>query len=283
MRDLDTALLRTFVTLAETGSFSRTGALVGRSQSAVSGQIRRLEEAMGATLFHRDTRNVALTAEGEQMLAPARAMLAQAAAMLARFRDGRLAGTVRFGAPEDFASAYLPEVLGHFAAAHPAVTLHVTCMLTLPLVEALGRGEVDVIAVKQDPRRPFPAARPLFREALVWVSAPGAAPDPARPVPLVLSPAPCVYRATAASALEAAGLPWAEAFVSPSFAGCAAAVRAGLGLAVMPRGMVPAGLAEAAGWPALPDTEIALIRAPAAGPAAAALAEYVAVQVSRRG
>jgi DNA-binding transcriptional LysR family regulator len=151
MHDVDTSLLRTFVVLAETGSFSRTGGRIGRSQSAVSGQIRKLEEMFGRQLLDRDTRNVRLTAEGERLLVHARAMVAQADAMLARFRAPEIAGEVRFGSPEDFASAYLPDILGVFAVAHPAVELHVTCQLTLPLVEEFEAGGQDLIIVKQDP------------------------------------------------------------------------------------------------------------------------------------
>lgn len=285
MRDLDTALLRTFLTLADTRSFSRTGARIGRSQSAVSAQVRRLEETLGHRLLDRDTRNVALTPDGERLLPHARQMVAAADALLARFRAPDLAGEVRFGSPEDFASAYLPEILASFARAHPAVRLSVRCDLTLPLVEAFDAGRLDLIAVKQDPRQPMPGARPLWREDLVWVAAPDLPPTPEtapRPLPLVLSPAPCVYRARATAALAAAHLPAAEVYASPSFAGAVAAVRAGLGYAVMPRTMVPEGLSVLQGWPDLDTAEIALLVGPAAPPAAAALAEHVAAEVTRR-
>ncbi len=159
MHDVDTQLLRTFVSLAETRSFSRTAGRVGRSQSAVSGQLAKLEAALGVRLFARDTRNVALTPEGERLLPEARAMVAQADAMLARFRTPDIAGLVRFGSPEDFTSFYLPDILGVFATAHPAVELHVTCQLTLPLIAEFEAGEQDVIVVKQDPARPNPSSR----------------------------------------------------------------------------------------------------------------------------
>ncbi|MFM7442379.1 MAG: LysR family transcriptional regulator, partial [Tabrizicola sp.] len=227
MHDIDTQLLRTFVSLAETRSFSRTAGRVGRSQSAVSGQLAKLEATLGVRLFARDTRNVALTTEGERLLPDARAMVAQADAMLARFREPDIAGLVRFGSPEDFASFYLPDILGVFAAAHPAVELHVTCQLTLPLIAEFEVGEQDLIVIKQDPAQPHPGARTLWRERLVWATAPQF--NTARhPVPLVLSPAPCVYRARALGALEAAGLAWLGVYTSPSFAGAIAAVRAGL-------------------------------------------------------
>jgi DNA-binding transcriptional LysR family regulator len=287
MHDVDTAVLRTFVCLAETRSFSRTGALIGRSQSAVSGQIRKLEQTFGRTLLARDTRNVRLTGDGERLLVHARAMVAQADAMLARFRTPELAGEVRFGSPEDFASAYLPDILGTFAAAHPAVELHVTCQLTLPLMDEFAAGAQDLIIVKQDPDRRHAGARPLWREQLVWVAAPAIEPAFARagagrPLPLVLSPAPCVYRGRATGALDRAGAAWTGVFTSPSFAGQAAAVRAGLGYAVMPRAMVPDGLSVLDGWPDLAEAEIALLGQARPSPAAAALAEFITDRVARR-
>lgn len=280
MHDLDTQLLRTFVTLAETTSFSRTGGLIGRSQSAVSGQVAKLEAVLGVRLVARDTRNVALTAEGERLLPEARALVAQADAMLARFRGPKIAGVVRFGSPEDFASAYLPDILGVFAAAHPEVELHVTCQLTLPLIAEFEAGEQDLIVVKQDPGRPYPGSTTLWRERLVWVAAPAFRAE-VRPVPLVLSPAPCVYRARATGALEAAGWGWLGVYTSPSFAGSVAAVRAGLGAMVMPEAMVPQGLVVQAGWPGLTEAEIALLTRPRAAAAVQALAAFVAVKVRR--
>jgi DNA-binding transcriptional LysR family regulator len=279
MADLDTSLLRAFVALAETLSFSRTAERIGRSQSAVSMQIMRLEEILGCQLFQRDKRNVAITAEGEALLGDARRVLALSDAMVTRMRAPEVAGEVRFASPEDFATQYLPEILAAFAAKHPQVRLHVTCDLTLKLVEALGRGEQDLIVVKQDPAEPYPGSRPLWREQPVFVARQR---DPAREVdgrlPLVLSPPPCVYRRRAVGALDAAGLPWDIAYTSPSFAGTVAAVRAGLGVTVLPRTMVPDGLVTLEGgaaWPGLPEVEIALLAAPRAAPATAALAAFI--------
>lgn len=287
MHDVDTAVLRTFLALVESGSFSRAGVMVGRSQSAVSEQIRKLESLFGRALLERSTRHVRLTAEGEQFLQHARTMVAQADAMLAHFRTPDIAGEVRFGSPEDFASAYLPDILGVFAAAHPAVELHVTCKLTLPLVEDFEAGAQDLIIVKQDPERRYPAARPLWRERLVWVAAPSLASGflqatRARALPLVLSPSPCVYRSRATRTLEAAGVTWSGVFTSPSFAGQAAAARAGLGYAVMPRAMVPPELAVLRDWPELAEVEIALLGQSRLTPAAAALAGFIEERVARR-
>jgi DNA-binding transcriptional LysR family regulator len=279
MPDLDTALLRAFLALAETRSFSRTAERIGRSQSAVSMQIRRLEEILGCPLFVRDKRNVDITAEGEALLGDARRILALSDGMLARSRTPDITGEVRFASPEDFATQYLPEILAAFAARHPRVHLHVTCDLTLKLVEALGRGEQDLIVVKQDPAGPYAGSRPLWRERPVFVGRERAAPELTDGrLPLVLSPSPCVYRRRAVTALDAAGLPWDIAYTSPSFAGTVAAARAGLGVTVLPRTMVPEGLValEAGqGWPALPEVEIALLAAPRSAPPTVALAAFI--------
>ena len=282
MHDIDTTLLRTFLSLAETRSFSRTGDVIGRSQSAVSGQIRRLEEALQAALLTRDTRNVSLTVAGERLLPHARAMVAAADAMLDRFRAPEIAGEVRFGSPEDFAFAYLPDILGVFAKAHPQVKLHVTCQFTLPLIADFEAGGQDLIVIKQDPGAPHPGALPLWQETLVWVAAPGFAVAPGRPVPLVASPAPCVYRRRALQALEGAARAWTGIFTSPSFGGCIAAVRAGLGVAVVPRAMVPADLEVLSGWPDLAPAELAILGRSRPTPAAAALAAFIAARVRRQ-
>lgn len=279
--DLDIALLRSFIVLAETASFGRTGTRIGRSQSAVSAQIARLESMLGQRLVARDTRNVRLTPEGERLLPEARALVAQGDRLVERFRAVATAGEVRFGSPEDFASAYLPEVLGHFAAAHPLVELYVSCQLTLPLIAEFEAGVHDLIVVKQDPARPYPGAQLLWREPLVWVAAPGFGVPEGRPVPLVMSPAPCVYRARAVDAFGKAGWRWSGAYTSPSFAGAVAAVQAGLGAMVMPEAMVPPGLRRLNDWPPLAEVEMSLLIRPHAGPAVAALATFIAEQVRR--
>jgi DNA-binding transcriptional LysR family regulator len=251
-------------------------------------QIRRLEEILGCQLFRRDKRHVAITEEGEALLGDARRMLAIADAMVGRMRAPEIEGEVRFASPEDFATAYLPEILAAFSAKHPGVRLHVTCDLTLRLVEALERGEQDLIVVKQDPAEPYPGSRPLWRERPVFVArersavALPEAHDPQHRLPLVVSPAPCVYRRRAVNALDAAGLPWDIAYTSPSFAGTLAAVRAGLGVTVLPRAMVPEGFAAfgaGQGWPSLPEVEMALLAAPRVSDATAALASFIQARV----
>jgi DNA-binding transcriptional LysR family regulator len=291
MRDFDTALLRTFIVLAETASFSRTGQRIGRSQSAVSSQIKKLEDALGRTLLERDTRNVRLTADGERLLGYASQMVRTADAIIERFGASEIEGLVRFGAPEDFASAYLPGILGAFAGAHEKVLLHVACDLTLRLVAQFEAGEHDLIVVKQDPAAPIAGAQPLWREQLVWVAPPDLAgpfdqvrstlASRSRTFPLVASPSPCVYRSRATAALDSAHIPWSAVYSSPSHAGAVAAVRAGLGCMVMPRGMAPPDLSPLdaqSGWPALAPAEICLLGGARPSPATEALARFICAQ-----
>jgi DNA-binding transcriptional LysR family regulator len=155
------------------------------------------------------------------------------------------------------------------------------------LVEDFEAGEQDLIIVKQDPERRYTSSRPLWRERLVWVAAASLTPifsdaTRGRPLPLVLSPSPCVYRSRATRTLEGAGVTWSGVFTSPSFAGQAAAVRAGLGYAVMPRAMVPPELSVLRDWPELAEVEIALLGQARLSPAAAALAGFIEERVARR-
>ena len=285
-RTLDLDLLRSFVLVVETGSFTRAGERLGRSQSAVSLQLRRLEDQLGMGLMQRDPRHIRLTAPGEALLVQARRLLRMNDEILAGLDGGDLEGEVRFGAPEDFATAYLPEILGQFARKYPRVQLNVTCDLTLHLLEALAQGRLDMALIKRDPMGPDLGVR-VWREPLVWV---GASPDILeRPGPLavIAAPAPCVYRRRALTALDEAGLDWRISYTSPSLAGQHAALRAGLGVTALPQDMVPPDLvALDPALPELRDTEIALIMArgePTQGALRLASAVRQAVERRRQG
>lgn len=283
--DIDTGLLRAFVLLAETRSFTRTAERLGRTQPAVTLQLRRLEEAFGVRLLSRDRRRVALTAEGEALLPTAREILALIGQAAEGLSGLDAAGEVRFGSPEDFATAFLPAILARFVETHPAVRLSTACELTRRLIEGVEANAFDVAVIKQAPGRLHPGARPIWREALMWVAAEGArAPPRDAPLRLVLSPAPCVYRERATQALAAAGRGFDVVYTSPSLAGAAAAVRAGLGVTVLPRTLMPPGLAPLparAGLPPLEETVICLLMRPAAPAAAEALARAVEQGIAR--
>lgn len=279
---LDPDLLRALVTVVDCGSFSRAAERLRRGQSAVSLQIKRLEERLGARLIDRSPRHVSLTPEGERILDQARQLLSLHDALIATVQEPEVSGVVRFGAPEDFATSHLPAVLSRFAASHPKVALEVTCELTLQLLDRFRAGELDLALIKREPAGLTDGVR-VWREPLVWVGDPGLMGRAS--LPLVVSPRPCVYRKRATDALDATRRGWRIAYTCASLAGTHAAVRAGLGVTVLPRDMVPGSLtildAESHALPRLAETEIALISAPALSPAAERLREVMIRELER--
>lgn len=284
-RTLDLDLLRCFVTIAETGSFTRAGDRLGRTQSTVSLQVKRLEEQVGRAVFARTPRALSLTPTGERLLGPARQLLRLNDAAIAELFEPAMTGRVRLGVPEDFATAHLPAVLAAFAKAHPLVELEVTCDLTLNLLDRFHGGGFDLVLVKREPSAPLEGVR-VWREPLVWVARDQRAAAGLSCVPLVVSPEPCVYRKRAVAALAATGRAWRIAYTSTSLAGSQSAVNAGLGITVLPREMVPPYLTAITDDPALPplyDTEIALIEAPGLPATAHRLAQHIVAALERGG
>ena len=281
--NLDLDLVRTFLVVCEQRSFTRAGGRLGRSQSAISLQIRRLEDQLGQALLSRDPRHVVLTEQGESFLPQARRLLRLNDEILAGLAADDVEGEVRLGAPEDFATLHLPTVLGAFARSHPKVALTVTCDLTLNLLDSLREGTLDMALVKREPLGPDLGVR-VWREPLVWVGLDAELTQRAGPIPLVAAPSPCVYRKRAIAALDAEGLAWRAAYTSPSLAGQLAALRGGLGLSVLPREMAPDDLTILTdGLPRLEDAEIALIKARGASPPAAErLADYILSALDRQ-
>ncbi len=282
--DLD--VLRSFVAIVDAGGFTRAAGRVGLTQSTVSLQIRKLERGLGKPVFNRETREIRLTPDGEVLLGFARQMLRIADEARARLVDSDVEGTVRLGTPEDFATVHLPEVLARFARAHPRVSLEVNCDFTVHLLDGFAKGAYDVILFKREPQGPSGGTN-VWREVLEWVGSPRLLLDRSAPLPLVLAPAPDVYRKRALSALDAAGRAYRIVFASPSLAGLQAAVQAGLGITVLPKEMVPAGLRFVGAdneLPTLPDTEVVLYRAPGDLPRAIALlAEHIAQSLETAG
>lgn len=283
LTNLDLDLVRTFLVVCEQRSFTRAGGRLGRSQSAISLQVRRLEAQLGQSLLSRDPRHVVLTEHGEAFLPQARRLLRLNDDILAGLAADDVEGEVRLGAPEDFATLHLPAVLGAFARSHPKVALTVTCDLTLNLLDGLREGTLDMALVKREPLGPDLGVR-VWREPLVWVCLDADQAQAEGPIRLVAAPSPCVYRKRAVAALEAAGRSWRATYTSPSLAGQLAALRGGLGLSVLPREMAPDDLTILTeGLPRLEDAEIALIKARgAAPPAAERLADYILSSLDRQ-
>jgi DNA-binding transcriptional LysR family regulator len=262
LTNLDLDLVRTFATIANLGSFTRAAAALRRQQSTISLQLKRLEDQIGRKLIDRNPRSVKLTSEGETFLAYARKLLDINDEVLARVNEPTMRGTVRLGTPEDFATRHLPSVLARFAQAYPSVALEVTCELTLNLLERFRKGAFDLALIKRERATETGGIR-VWREPLVWVRAERDFWSSKEPLPLVVSPAPCVYRKRATEALDRVRRPWRVAYTCGSLAGSLAAVRAGLGMTVLPKEMVPPDLHIIDGKPLpdLKDSEIALLQA----------------------
>ncbi|MGE4438316.1 LysR substrate-binding domain-containing protein [Achromobacter sp.] len=277
--DLD--VLRSFVAGVELGSFGRAADRLGRSTSAVSAQLKKLEDQAGVPLLRKAGRGLALTDAGETMLAYARRLLELNDQASVAVRGTRLQGRVRLGLQEDFGEILLPRVLGQFARAHPRVRIEARVARNADLLERVATGELDLaLAWDHDAARPHGLR--LAELPLCWIGP--AATDPVRDadgaLPLVAFEAPCLFRSRATDALDRAGIAWTAAFISPSLAGLWAAVGAGLGLMVRTPLGLPAGLRVMApgeqGLPPLPPLPLSLYHAQGRpAPVAAALADIV--------
>ncbi len=255
---LDLDLLRTFVEVAETRSFTGAGERLGRVQSAVSMQIRRLEDITDSRLFSRTPQKVELTAEGEQLLTFARRILSLSDEALASLREDAPKGRIRFGT-SDVASAFLPKILARFTATNPRVELEVICDRSWKLLSALDRGRLDIALVTQSRGRS--GGKLLLREAMRWVTSPAHPAHLQEPLPLALYAKGCIYREAAIKALEAAKKPCRIAYSSASLLGVKAAVSAGLAVGIMSKSMISEGLAildDEADLPPLPSFELSL-------------------------
>lgn len=261
LTNLDLDLVRTFVTIAATGNFTRAAETMRRQQSTISLQMQRLESALGQKLIERTPRSVSLTSEGETLLGYARRLLDLNDEVVSRVNEPHMQGIVRLGTPEDFATRHLPDLLARFTQAYPAVALEVTCDLTLNLLERFRKGAFDLALIKRERTAREPGGIRVWREPLVWVTSDRDFRFLEGPLPLVVSPTPCVYRKRATEALDRAGRSWRIAYTCGSLAGSLAAVKAGLGIAVLPKDMVPPSLHVIDGRPLpdLKDTEIALL------------------------
>lgn len=259
--NIDTISLQIFLAAAETSSFTKAGDRTGRTQSAVSQQIAKLEDMLGKKLFIRD-KSLILTPDGEIFMTYAKKLLLTQKEMLERFQQPELKGEIRFGMPEDFASVYLSDVLQEFNKIHPLVFLNVECDLTLNLFKSFKERKLDIVLVKMSRPEDFPHGVEVYTEELEWVASKNFTLDQDAPIPLILSPHPCVYRASAIKAIENNSLNWRLVFSSPSYAGTIAAVKAGLGITVLPRTMIPKSLSTFHNTvlPDLEDTHICLLK-----------------------
>lgn len=259
MEMLDPDLLRTFLAFAEAGSLARAASTVGRSPSAVTAQMQRLEEIIGEPLLAPAGRGRTLTPAGEELVGHARRILAAHRDAWLSIKGARSDGRTRLGCTQDFADSSLPELLRAFARSHPSVRIDLRVGRSHELTSAYDQGDIDILLVM---RLGAPADElKVLRESMVWLAATRGLAASDDPVPLALLDPPCGFRTAAIAALDAARHPYRIAATSPSLAGLKAAVRSGL--AVTPRtarmlepgiGLAPTHLA----LPDLPDAEFTL-------------------------
>ncbi|WP_415877405.1 LysR substrate-binding domain-containing protein [Burkholderia ubonensis] len=311
--NFDIAALRSLVAGMDLGSFAKAADRVARSSSAVSAQIRKLEEQAGTPLFVKSGRGLALTDAGDAMLRYARRMIELNDEAAAAVRGVSLDGWVRIGLQEDFGEAILPGVLGRFARAHPKVRIEARVAHNAELLERLDANQLDLALVWGDPASAAFVARTgidseeIARVPMRWIGAAGSgaagvgaagsgaagdgdAGEPSvrmrdEPLPLVVFDRPCRFFGAATDALDRVGVPWRVAFTTPSLAGLWAAASAGLGLTVRSHYGLPASvrLLDAAplGLPELPSVPLMLLRrASSATPTVDRLARIMTQAVS---
>ncbi|WP_404298192.1 LysR family transcriptional regulator [Halomonas sp.] len=260
---MDTELLRAFVTVAECQGFSAAGKVLHRTQSAVSLQIKRLEDQMGKALFERTSRSVMLTGPGERLLPYARHMLKledEAREALGGLSRGEL---IRFGTSEEQAATYLPRLLPRYAERYPAARLEVHCNISASLVENFQEGLLDVVlSIRHAPSQ---SGHLLGWEPMVWVAAADVRPKSWEVLPLALNPEGCIFRAHALASLGRTKRRWQLRYVSQSPTGINLPVQAGLAMTVKTPRSVPEGcriIGEEEGLPPLGQVEIELHRRP---------------------
>ena len=259
---LEPELLRSFVAIAETGSFTAAAHRVHRTQSAVSMQIKRLEELLGRELFAREGRSVGITRDGELLLSHARRILHAHLEALAAFDREQLAGEVTIGAPDDYASTFLPRILARFAEGHARVHVNVVCHASVDLIRLLADRAVDLALVTQGSGER--GGTVVLREPLVWVTSATHRAHEQVPLPLALFEPGCAFRRAATESLAAAGRPARVAYTSLSIAGIHAALVSGLAVGVLLRRNDRPGLRildRRDGFPPLPESGIVLQRA----------------------
>lgn len=258
--DLQLDWVRAFVAVVDAGSLTAAAPLVNRSQSALSMQVKKLEDAVGRPVLNRGPRRLTLTPTGAELLGHARRLLEVHAQAQAALHGPSLSGRVTMGVPDDYAAAYLTPVLRGFATRHAGVEITLVCEQSTALLPRISRGEVDLALVSRDRAN---RGTLLFREPLVWVGAPQHEVWRRDPLPIAAYEFGSLVRREALAALASQRRAYRVVYNSASLAGQLAAVESGLAVAVLTRCCVPSALLQLQGkhgLPELPSVEVAAVR-----------------------
>ncbi|MFM0291133.1 LysR family transcriptional regulator [Paraburkholderia megapolitana] len=253
--DFDPTLLRAFVAVKETGGFTRAAERLHLTQSAISHQIRRLEEQVGRPLLHRTTRSMTLTEDGQDFLRHAQQILDSLDALARRFQSSPVCGVVRFGVPENFMGDRLPSLLCQFARVYPEVRLDVSVSMNLDLRAMIEADELDLAVVMTAPGS---TAGTVLRPAqFAWIAADTFDVPQGASLPLAFFPAPCINRRVGVDALDSTQIKWHVVFTSPSQQGLRAAVLSGLAITVLTTDDLEPGMRIVDGQYGLPSLSTA--------------------------
>jgi DNA-binding transcriptional LysR family regulator len=258
--DLDIDMLRCFVEVARTGNFTRAGKNIGLTQSGVSVKIRRLEERLGTRIFNRARKRLALTPEGEILRDYARRILSIHDEAVSRLTNPKASGNLRIGLTDYFLPELLPGLLSRFRKQYPNIHLEVRTDVGINLIPLYEKGELDLVVAGKDAYQGN--CRVLAQEPLIWVVGQDTEASLHDAVHLVLLPSPCFFRKIATEALEQANRRWEVLFTGTSIGSIQAAVQAGIGISVLPKGALRQGLRKAPSHlelPELPMYALALI------------------------
>jgi DNA-binding transcriptional LysR family regulator len=276
-RDLDIALLRAFVSVAETGGMTIAGRLLHLTQAAVSQQIKRLEALLGTELFDRRQKKMRLTADGERLLAPAKRLLALNDEVWSLMTAPEFDGEVNLGVPHDIVAPFMQPILRSFSQAWPRVRVNLFADTTPRLLAMLADGRIDLTLTTED--KPLPGSGMLLADPLVWVGASDGDAHLRNPLPIALGDETCAFRACALSALRGADRTWRSVCETNNMGPLQTSLEADLAISPLLSQTVPTGLRivdDGGALPALPTFYINLHLPPAgAGPIAAELADHI--------
>lgn len=256
---LDSDLLRTFIAITESGSFTQGANRISRSQSAVSLQMKRLEEILGQAVFVRRSRGIALTTTGEKLHPIARQIVNTLDTAIGQLRVDALTGSIQLGIPDEYGTTVLPDVIARFTRNHPQVEIEVQCGFSAKFPDALARKKLDIAVYAVE--SPVKGAEVLRKEATHWVASTKHLVHAQDPVPIALFDRACWWRDTALEALDRSGKRYRVVYTSESVTGVLAAISAGVAVGLLSESSLSDDkrvLTKADGFPKLPHSALVL-------------------------